>query len=155
MIGSEFKALNIPVGNVIASPFCRCMDTARIAFGRVTAADEVRGILDGHVILDRAIAARGWYPAVDVVNSLSRVMSRCVTPEHEAAARSVRRLLAAYESKRDLISLGAYKKGGDKNVDQALAALPAIEQLVLQSPADRSDFSATLARLQNIATKYG
>lgn len=118
-------------------------------------ADEVRGILDGHVILDRAIAARGWYPAVDVVNSLSRVMSRCVTPEHEAAARSVRRLLAAYESKRDLISLGAYKKGGDKNVDQALAALPAIEQLVLQSPADRSDFSATLASLQNIATKYG
>lgn len=118
-------------------------------------ADEVRGILDGHVILDRAIAARGWYPAVDVVHSLSRVMSRCVTPEHDAAARAVRRLLGAYESKRDLITLGAYKKGGDNRVDQALAALPAIEELLMQNPTQPTAFAEAVAGLQKIAAKFG
>jgi ATP synthase in type III secretion protein N len=118
-------------------------------------ADEVRGILDGHIVLDRAIASRGWYPAVDVVNSLSRVMGRCVTPEHDGAARVVRRLLSAYESKRDLITLGAYKKGGDKVVDQALAAMPAIEELLQQDPTKLSAFGDTITGLQKIAAKYG
>lgn len=118
-------------------------------------ADEVRGILDGHVILDRAVAARGWYPAVDVVHSLSRVMGRCVTPEHDAAARAVRRLLGVYESKRDLITLGAYKKGSDKGVDQALAALPAIEELLQQNPAQPANFADAVSGLQKIAAKFG
>jgi len=118
-------------------------------------ADEVRGILDGHVILDRSVAARGWYPAVDVVHSLSRVMSRCVTPEHEAAARVVRRLLGVYESKRDLITLGAYKKGSDKAVDQAMAAMPAIEELLRQNASQPTAFADAVLGLQKIAAQFG
>jgi ATP synthase in type III secretion protein N len=118
-------------------------------------ADEVRGILDGHIVLDRSIAARGWYPAVDVVNSLSRVMDRCVSPGHKAAARVLRRLLSAYEGKRDLITLGAYKKGSDKIVDQAMAALPAIEELLQQDPNQLTPFGDAVANLQKISGKYG
>ncbi len=118
-------------------------------------ADEVRGILDGHVILDRAVAARGFYPAVDVVHSLSRVMSRCVTAEHDAAARIVRRLLGVYESKRDLITLGAYKKGSDKSVDQAMAALPEIEQLLQQVSTQPAKFPDAVQALIRIAAKFG
>jgi type III secretion protein N (ATPase) len=118
-------------------------------------ADEVRGILDGHVILDRGIAARGWYPAVDVVHSLSRVMNKCVTPEHDAAARVVRRLLGIYESKRDLITLGAYKKGSDRAVDQALAALPEIEALLQQNATQPTEFARAVEALQKLAARFG
>lgn len=118
-------------------------------------ADEVRGILDGHIVLDRAIAARGWYPAVDVIHSLSRVMGRCVTEEHAQAAGVVRRLLGAFESKRDLITLGAYKKGGDKQVDQAIAAMPTIEQLLRQDANRPSTFDDTVAALRKVATTFG
>ena len=74
-------------------------------------ADEVRGILDGHVILSREIAARNQWPAVDVLPSLSRLMSAVASPEHRAAAGRLRELLAAYERQRDLILLGAYQSG--------------------------------------------
>lgn len=118
-------------------------------------ADEVRGILDGHIVLDRAIAARGWYPAVDVVHSLSRVMGRCVSEEHAHAARVVRRLLGVFESKRDLITLGAYKKGGDKHVDQAIAAMSAIEELLQQDANQPSAFDDTVAALRRVAATFG
>src|SRR5262249_42979451 len=77
-------------------------------------ADEVRGVLDGHVVLDRAIAARGRYPAIDVTVSLSRVMDGIVSDVHKQGARRLRSLLATYEAKRDLVTLGAYAKGSDK-----------------------------------------
>ena len=111
-------------------------------------ADEVRGILDGHVVLDRAIAARGRYPAVDVVASLSRVMGHVVTAEHRAAAVRFRALVAAYEAKRDLVTLGAYAKGTDKDLDEALARLPKIDGFLRQDLLDRSDFAATVAALE-------
>ena len=100
-------------------------------------ADEVRGILDGHVVMDRAIAARGRYPAVDPTISLSRVMDAIVPPAQKEAARKLRALLAHYEAKRDLITLGAYAKGSDKELDEAIARMPKIEQFLRQSPADR------------------
>ncbi|MFO0737890.1 MAG: FliI/YscN family ATPase [Labilithrix sp.] len=100
-------------------------------------ADEVRGILDGHVVMDRAIAARGRYPAVDPTVSLSRVMDAIVPPAQRDAARKLRALLAHYEAKRDLITLGAYAKGSDKELDDAIARMPKIEQFLRQSPADR------------------
>lgn len=118
-------------------------------------ADEVRGILDGHIVLDRQIASRGWYPAVSVGDSLSRVMPRCVSEEHSRAARVVRRLLGAFEAKRDLITLGAYKKGGDRDVDQALAAMPALEALLQQSPTQPSDYEQTVKQLCEIAQRFG
>jgi ATP synthase in type III secretion protein N len=110
-------------------------------------ADEVRGVLDGHVVLDRAIAARGRYPAVDVTVSLSRVMDAVTRPEHQAAARRLRALVAHYEAKRDLVTLGAYAKGTDKELDEAIAKMPKIEQFLRQSPKDRVAFEDTAKAL--------
>lgn len=110
-------------------------------------ADEVRGVLDGHVVLDRGIAARGRYPAVDVTVSLSRVMDAVVAPEHRAAAQKLRRLVATYEAKRDLVLLGAYAKGTDKDLDEALARMPKIEDVLRQSPADRVAFDDAVRAL--------
>jgi type III secretion protein N (ATPase) len=110
-------------------------------------ADEVRGVLDGHVVLDRSIAARGRYPAVDVTASLSRVMDGIVNKEHREAARKLRALLGVYEAKRDLVTLGAYAKGSDKELDEAIAKMPKIEQLLRQNPSDEVPFAETVALL--------
>jgi ATP synthase in type III secretion protein N len=110
-------------------------------------ADEVRGILDGHVVLDRAVASRGRYPAVDVTVSLSRVMDTIALPEHREAARRLRALVATFEAKRDLVTLGAYAKGSDRELDEAIARMPRIEAFLRQDAADRSSPEATLAGL--------
>jgi flagellar biosynthesis/type III secretory pathway ATPase len=110
-------------------------------------ADEVRGILDGHVVLDRTIAARGRYPAVDVTGSLSRVMDAIVSREHMTSARKLRSLLSTYEAKRDLVAMGAYAKGSDKELDLALAHMPKIEAFLRQDAKDRVPFEAALAEL--------
>jgi type III secretion protein N (ATPase) len=115
-------------------------------------ADEVRGILDGHIVLDRAIAARGRYPAVDVTASLSRVMDGLVGKEHRQAARRLRALVAAYEAKRDLVTLGAYAKGSDREVDEAIARMPRIEAFLRQEPDEKSNAAATLAALIGAVT---
>lgn len=110
-------------------------------------ADEVRGVLDGHIVLDRAIAARGRYPAVDVPVSLSRVMDQVVAPPHRDAARKLRSLLGAYEQKRDLIALGAYAKGSDPLADQAIARMAQIEALLGQRSDERATFEQAVASL--------
>ncbi len=117
-------------------------------------ADEVRGILDGHIVLAREIAARGHYPAIDVPASLSRVMDNVVQPDHAAAARWLRALLAAYEAKRDLIALGAYAKGSDSRVDHAIQALPEVERFLQQPPAELAAFDHTAAALKTLAARY-
>lgn len=110
-------------------------------------ADEVRGVLDGHTVLDRAIAARGRYPAVDVTVSLSRVMDGIVSSEQKAAARRLRALIATYEAKRDLVALGAYAKGSDKDLDEALARMPKIEAFLRQDPREAAPFDDTVRGL--------
>jgi len=110
-------------------------------------ADEVRGILDGHVVLDRTVAARGRYPAVDVTASLSRVMDSIVTPAHRDAARRLRALVATYEAKRDLVVLGAYAKGSDRELDEALAKMPSVEAFLRQESDMRSPLQSTIAQL--------
>ena len=110
-------------------------------------ADEVRGILDGHVVLDRAIAARGRYPAIDVTVSLSRVMDAVVSKEQVAAARAVRRHLGTYEQKRDLVAIGAYQRGHDAELDRAIAAMPAIEAFLQQDPRTGTPFADTVRAL--------
>jgi type III secretion protein N (ATPase) len=95
-------------------------------------ADEVRGILDGHVVLDRRIAERGRWPAVDVLASLSRVMPQVTSEEHRRLAGRFRALLAAYEQRRDLILLGAYAPGTDPLTDEAIARQPALEAFLAQ-----------------------
>ena len=110
-------------------------------------ADEVRGILDGHVVLDRSVAGRGRFPAVDVTVSLSRVMDSIVAPEHRAAARRLRALVSTYEAKRDLVTLGAYAKGTDRELDEAIARMPAIEAYLRQDAAEPCSFAAAVAGL--------
>ena len=110
-------------------------------------ADEVRGILDGHVVLDRSLASRGRYPAVDVTVSLSRSMDSVVEPAHRDSARKLRSLVATYEAKRDLVILGAYAKGSDKELDEALAKMPAVEAFLRQEHDARSPLDSTVAQL--------
>lgn len=110
-------------------------------------ADEVRGILDGHVVLDRTIAARGRYPAVDVTASLSRVMDSIVSREHAGTARRLRSLLATYEAKRDLVAMGAYAKGSDKELDEALLRTPRIEAFLRQDAKEKVAFETTVSGL--------
>ncbi|MEH3106148.1 MAG: FliI/YscN family ATPase [Sphingomonas fennica] len=94
--------------------------------------DTARAIVDGHIILSRALAEQGVFPAIDVGKSLSRVMSDIVTPEHAAAARTLRRLWSVYEENRDLILMGAYKEGSDPVIDAAIAHMPMILDFIRQ-----------------------
>jgi ATP synthase in type III secretion protein N len=110
-------------------------------------ADEVRGILDGHVVLDRTLGARGRYPAVDVLVSLSRVMSTVASEKHVQSAQKIRALLAAYESKKDLLALGAYVKGTDPEFDEAIVRMPKIEQFLRQDARDRVAFEDAVTLL--------
>jgi type III secretion protein N (ATPase) len=115
-------------------------------------ADEVRGTLDGHVVLDRAVAAAGRYPAVDVLRSLSRSMRQVVRPEHHEASERLRALLAAHERVRDLVALGAYRAGTDAAADRAIARWPQIEAFLRQETREAADFDDTVARLQELVS---
>jgi FliI/YscN family ATPase len=117
-------------------------------------ADEVRGILDGHLVLERAIAARGQYPAIDVTRSVSRVMDQVVRPEHARAAARLRGLLAAYEEKRELVTLGAYAAGSDARLDQAIFALPELERFLAQGARELAPWPATLDALSSLARRF-
>jgi len=110
--------------------------------------DELRGLLDGHVVLSRKLAARGQHPAVDVTQSLSRLMPRLVDPQHRAAADLARSHLALYEEKRDLILLGAYRSGSDSRLDSAIARVPEIEAFLVQKERETADFADTISTLQ-------
>jgi type III secretion protein N (ATPase) len=113
-------------------------------------ADEVRGILDGHVILSRDLGARNHWPAIDVLQSLSRVMAVVADPEHRRAAGRVRELLATYERQRDLIALGAYQKGSDPRTDEAIARMPAFDAFLRQGVHERTPFAETRQRLLSL-----
>jgi len=114
-------------------------------------ADEVRGLVDGHIVLDRRLAQRGHFPPVDVVASASRLMPRVVDPEHAEAAARIRAHLAIYEDHRDLITLGAYQAGRDRAVDDAVLAYPAIEQLLRQRRDDLVDWDTSIGHLLTLA----
>ncbi len=114
-------------------------------------ADEVRGLVDGHLILDRRLAQRGHFPPIDVVASGSRLMGRVIDGDHAAAAARIRTHLAIYDEHRDLITLGAYQAGRDRAVDAAVAAYPAIEQLVRQRREDLGDWDAAIRGLLTLA----
>jgi len=104
-------------------------------------AEEVRAILDGHIVLTAERAARNQWPAIDPVRTLSRVMDELVDDEHRRAAARVREVLATYERQRDLVLLGAYRKGADKATDDALARLPAVEAFLRQKRDERVSFA--------------
>ena len=112
-------------------------------------ADTVRGILDGHVVLERRIAQRGRFPAVDVLRSVSRTVPGCYTPAEWDLVREARRLLAIWEDMADLIRAGIYRPGGDPEVDRAIALAPRLEELLAQAP-DEASGPEPFARLEAI-----
>ena len=93
-------------------------------------ADTMRGLLDGHIVLDRRLADRGAYPAIQVLASISRLMPKLVAGEDLEVARRLRALLATYEENRELIQVGAYQKGSDPSIDAAIRALPRVEEIL-------------------------
>ena len=100
--------------------------------------DAVRGIIDGHVVLERAIADRGRYPAINVLRSISRSMPRCLTPEQAALVQRGREVMSTYEDMAELIRLGAYRRGSDPKVDEAIALYPKIEAFLAQKPLEKT-----------------
>lgn len=114
-------------------------------------AEEVRGILDGHMILSRKIAARNQYPAIDVLGSLSRVMSQIVPAEHSQANGKLRKLMAKYDEMEMLIQMGEYKPGNDALADEAVRKTEAIRGFLNQATSDLRPFEQTLAELQALA----
>lgn len=113
-------------------------------------ADAVRGILDGHIVLTRDLAARNHFPAISILDSVSRVMNDVITPEHKELANRFRQVLATYERARDLIEIGAYTKGADQKIDYAILKMPLCEQFLRQETTDKSDFDLTIDKLQQI-----
>lgn len=113
-------------------------------------ADETRSILDGHIVLSRDLAARGHYPAIDVSESISRVMSNIIDPDHLEAARKLREVVAAYEKERDLILIGAYEAGSDPRVDYAIEKIEEVNSFLKQGIEESVDFREMLERLKGI-----
>ncbi|MBB6449298.1 flagellum-specific ATP synthase [Geomicrobium halophilum] len=116
-------------------------------------ADAVRGILDGHFILDRSVANKGHYPALNILKSSSRLMNQIVSEEHMQAAAIVRQYLATYEDTEDLIQVGAYKRGSSEKVDAAVNIHPEIQAFLRQGTEERTNFMTTIEHLQTLAKK--
>lgn len=116
-------------------------------------ADAARGILDGHIVLSRELASRGHYPAIDVLESISRVKNDVITPQHKEASLRISKLMSAYRSAEDLISVGAYKEGTNKNTDKAIKLIDEINEFLTQDVNEPSDYYVTLNELIKIASK--
>ncbi|MGM0676726.1 flagellar protein export ATPase FliI [Ectothiorhodospira marina] len=115
--------------------------------------DAARAILDGHVVLSRRIADTGRYPAVDVEASVSRVMNDIVDPGHVQAARQFKQLYSQYQQNRDLISVGAYQKGADPRVDEAIALFPRLERFLQQDLREAVNFKKSLRDLEELVSR--
>ncbi|MCF5922200.1 EscN/YscN/HrcN family type III secretion system ATPase, partial [Xanthomonas perforans] len=113
-------------------------------------AEEVRGILDGHLILSREIAAKNQYPAIDVLASLSRVMSQIVPYDHSQAAGRLRRLLAKYNEVETLVQVGEYRQGSDAVADEAIDRIDAIRDFLSQPTDQLSAYENTLELLTSV-----
>jgi flagellum-specific ATP synthase len=113
-------------------------------------ADAVRGILDGHVVLDRKLAHKNHYPAIDVLGSISRCMNDVIDDEHKSAANTFRKLLAAYREAEDLIMLGAYARGSDPDVDKAIDMKPAMDAFLQQGIYEKDTYDNIKNRLSEL-----
>ena len=113
-------------------------------------ADSARAILDGHIVLSRQLAEEGIYPAIDVEASISRVMPNVVSEEHLKRAQLFKRLLARYQSNRDLISIGAYKPGTDANIDMAIERHPHLIDYISQQINESATYTASIERLSTV-----
>lgn len=113
-------------------------------------ADELRALLDGHIVLSRDLATRGHFPAIDPLASLSRLMTSVVSAEHRDATAELRRLLSAYESKRDLVLLDVYKPGTDPLLDDAIELMDAINAFLQQDRQEHTPYARCVAQLRDL-----
>lgn len=110
--------------------------------------DTVRGIIDGHIVLSRKIAAQNHYLAIDILPSISRLMSAIADPEHNKAAGKLRNLLALYNNNADLISIGAYKKGTNPALDEAIKKIDKINDFLMQGMYESFSMEDTIKLLK-------
>lgn len=113
-------------------------------------ADETRSILDGHIVLSRNLASSGHYPAIDIGESVSRVMSTVATDAHVKSAQKLREVLATYEAQKDLILIGAYKNGSDPRTDYAISKLDAVNTFLKQNVKENTPAAQTVNNLRKI-----
>jgi len=113
--------------------------------------DAVRSLLDGHVVLSRVLAAEGWYPPIEVLDSISRLMPVVTLPEHREHAALVRRLMAVYARSEDLVRIGAYKQGADPDLDRALRSREAMRAFMTQDSREQVCFAECVRRLAQLA----
>ncbi len=113
-------------------------------------ADTVRGILDGHIVLSRALAHKNHYPAIDVLKSVSRLMSKITSDEHKQLAGTVRNLLAVYQDAEDLINIGAYVHGSNPDIDKAIQYINQINEYLKQSTTEFTSYEQNLTILKGI-----
>lgn len=109
--------------------------------------DAVRSLLDGHVVLSRGLAAEGWYPPIDLLDSISRLMPAVTENSHRDQAAVFRRLMAVYARSEDLVRIGAYRPGLDPDLDRALRARPAMREFMMQTPDEQTSYADCLSRL--------
>lgn len=113
-------------------------------------ADAVRGIVDGHIVMERAIADRGRYPAINVLKSISRAMPAALRDDQNAVIRRAKQIVSTYEDMAELIRLGAYRRGSDPAVDEALVLYPQIEEFLRQHKDERTGIEESFSRLASI-----
>src|SRR5208337_4771196 len=111
----------------------------------------VRGILDGHIVLSRRFAQRYHYPAVDVLKSVSRLVGSVTGPITQKVMGYVRKVMAVYEENEDMITIGAYVKGTNPAVDEAIAKREAVEEFLIQAVEEKAPIADTIRRLSSIA----
>lgn len=112
--------------------------------------DTARSILDGHIMLDRRLAQRNHYPAIDVLQSISRVMSAIADREHKQAAGKMKNVLATYREAEDLINIGAYKSGSNKNIDYAIEKIDKVNEFLMQETHTKYDFEDEIETLEEM-----
>ena len=116
-------------------------------------ADSARAILDGHIVLNRELADSGHYPAIDIEASISRVMPQVVSDEHLQRATKVRQWYSSFRRNRDLISIGAYSKGSDAKIDEAIAMQPQVEGFLTQRMNEVISYDESLMKLQQLTQR--
>ena len=117
-------------------------------------ADSARSLLDGHIVLSRKLADRGHYPAIDILQSVSRLMTTVATPEHRKAAIALREIYATYTDAEDLIAIGAFVPGSNKRIDGAIALIERIERFLVQPARERTELEETVAQLETIVRTW-
>ena len=116
--------------------------------------DTARSILDGHIILSRKLGHKNHYPAIDILQSISRCMSQISTKEHKKMSGRLKNVLATYNEAEDLINIGAYKKGSNKNIDYAISKIDAVNAFLMQQTDEKYSFEEELKMLFNIFSDY-